>query len=120
MERGHRYRGIKRRDTNHAEIVALLGDIPPLQVIDCSQFGDDFPDLQLGAYGHWLQLEIKFGRGKLRPGQETYAREAKGPVVACWTVAEVLEVVTAWLRWAANTPRFRRPGGAENGAGFCG
>lgn len=113
-ERGHRYRGIKRRDTNHPEIVTMLGDVPGLQVIDCSQFGDDFPDLMLGIAGHWLLLELKFGRGKLREGQALFAADAQGPVAVAWTRGEVLDLVLSWRTWAIHSPRFTYPQAGGN------
>lgn len=113
MERGHRYRGIKRRDTNHADIVAMLASVPGLQVIDCSQFGDSFPDLMLGIAGHWLLLELKFGKGTLREGQVDFATDAQGPVAVAWSSDEVLGLVLAWRTWAIHSPRFvyPQPGG---------
>ncbi len=113
-ERGRRYRGIKRRDTNHAATVKLLEQLPGLQVLDCSQFGDSYPDLELGAHGHWLKLELKFGRGDLRDGQRDFVRDARGPVAVCWSELEALELASAFVSWAARAPRFSFPGAGGN------
>jgi hypothetical protein len=63
---GPRY--ARKKDANHNSIQSMLS---PLQfVMDCSAFGDDWPDIIVIHRGRVLFLEVKRdGKAKMRKGQ---------------------------------------------------
>jgi hypothetical protein len=69
----------KRTDGNQSLIVADLRS-RGFQVI-VTNFGNDFPDLLVGAYGQWWLMEVKQPDGELDRGQLEFLVKAKGRVV---------------------------------------
>ena len=61
----------KRRDTNHAEVVAAFKALG-WAVLDTSQIGDDACDLVVAKGGRVVAVEIKTAKGKVRPEQTAW------------------------------------------------
>lgn len=61
----------KRRDTNHAEVIAAFKALG-WSVIDCSQLGGSVPDLMVARGGRTVAVEVKTAKGKVQPGQTAW------------------------------------------------
>jgi hypothetical protein len=62
----------KKRDANHAELVADLRKCG-YTVFDCGHFGDGFPDLAVMGRDNVITLiEVKTARGKLTAAEKKF------------------------------------------------
>lgn len=82
-----------RKDANHPEIVAAL-TAAHCSVIDLAQLGDGCPDLLAAnrIKGNVL-LEVKVGKGKLRPAQIEFRETWHGPVFTVRSVDDALRAM---------------------------
>lgn len=69
-----------RPDANHSAIVEAYEQLH-CGVIDTHGQGFGFPDIIVHFSGYCAPVEIKTEDGKLRPSQERFIREWKGPKV---------------------------------------
>lgn len=61
----------KRRDTNHAEVIAAFKALGWV-VIDMSQLGGSVCDLMVARGGRTVAVEVKTAKGKVKPGQTAW------------------------------------------------
>lgn len=87
-----------KKDTNHNIIANALRDVG-YSVADTSALGDDFPDLivggvdrRTGQINNWL-VEVKTAKGKLKPGQEAFKDNWRGPYAVLRTVDDAYKLV---------------------------
>lgn len=84
-----------KRDSNHAEIVAVLKAFGA-SVYDAAHAGRSFPDLVVGLGGVTFLVEIKAGeKARTTDGQQAFADTWRGsPVVFLRSKAETTEWAT--------------------------
>lgn len=90
-------RRFSKRDANHTAIVRALR-AAGRQVIELHALGGNAPDILVSWPGGMLLMEVKAGKGKLTPGQETFHATWRGPrgsLVVVRTERQALEYTGA-------------------------
>ena len=115
----------KRTDGNQKSICESLKKCG-VQVIDCSNLGNSFPDLLLGFGGTWSLLELKvLDGGTLSRGQIKFLSQANGyvgladtfegalrlaklPATFALTQAEKQTIAAFLVRWKGEEISYRK------------
>lgn len=78
----------KRRDTNHAEVIAAFKALG-WSVIDTSQLGGSVCDLMVARGGRTVAVEVKTAKGKVKPGQTAWLASWPSETAIVRTVKDV-------------------------------
>ena len=85
---------LDRRDASEPEVIAAFRAAGATIV---QHSGADEPDLFVGWLGEWHAVEVKTGKGKLRPGQEAWSRASKGePLQIARTAQDAMDLLRQW------------------------
>jgi len=89
---------IKRTDSNHAEIIKALRNIPNLSVFSTHEVGKGFPDIVIGYKGINYLIEIKDGNKppsarKLTPDEVKFHQEWSGQISIIKNLDELLQII---------------------------
>ena len=81
----------RKKDNNHNEIQQAL-TAAGTRCVDCSRFGDGFPDILVEVRGRFILLEVKQGKADLTDAERVmHAFLAHGPIHVVRTVDEALD-----------------------------
>lgn len=92
-----------RLDANHADVLAMLRDIPGCLVESCAAMGHGFPDIMVGFADRIIFLEVKDGSKppsarKLTPAQERFHKSWGKYIFVVKDCLEAYNAVTLGVR----------------------
>ncbi len=91
---------IRRADSNQAELVRQLRQIPGVTVAHTHVIGSGFPDILVGRNGKNYLIELKDGKKfkswkKLTPDEEKFHEKWTGQIAVAETFEDVLQIINS-------------------------